>query len=143
MSEIRRIRKHLFLLNSDDENTSSDPSEENCLSLDSYSSKEGNSEIVKNANGLSESQENMIPDLEILEQGAETPGVAEHVEETPGISEHEEETSVVENRLVPGNSNDLPKRNSSKFVPLSREPVVTSSGRVSKPPKKYGMEYYK
>ncbi|XP_067949977.1 uncharacterized protein [Watersipora subatra] len=118
-------------LNSDDENTLSDSSEDNCLPFGSYSSKEGNSEVVENANGLSESQENMIPDLAILEQGEETPGVAEHVEETPGVSEHEGETSVVE-------------RNSrSEFVPLSREPVVTSSGRVSKPPKKYGMEYYK
>ncbi|XP_067945107.1 uncharacterized protein PF3D7_1120000-like [Watersipora subatra] len=47
----------------------------------------------------------MIPDLELLEQGQETPGVAEHVEETPDIGEHEEETSVVENRLVLENSN--------------------------------------
>ncbi|XP_067936966.1 DNA repair protein RecN-like [Watersipora subatra] len=46
----------------------------------------------------------MIPDLELLEQGQETPGVAEHVEETPDIGEHEEETSVVENRLVLENS---------------------------------------
>ena len=50
----------------------------------------------------------MIPDLQILEQGEEKPGVAEPVEETPDIGEHERETSVVENRLVPGNSNDLP-----------------------------------
>ena len=84
----------------------------------------------------------MIPGLEILEQGEETPGVVEHVEETHDVGEHEEETSVVENRLVPGNSNDLPSRNfRSGFVPFSRGPVVTISGRVSKPPKKYDMEY--
>ena len=43
MSEIRKNRKHLFLLNSDDENTSSDSSDDNGLPLGSYYSKEGNS----------------------------------------------------------------------------------------------------
>ena len=142
MSKTRRNRKHLFLLDSVDENTSFEDSD-GCLLLYSYSSKEGHSKIVEKANDLSESQEYMIPELEITEQGEETPGVAEHVEETTDISEHEGNPCCWK-WSFPENSNDPLRRKSiSKLLPVSTEPVVTSSGQVSNAPLKYGMEYYK